>query len=87
MQEQNKAVIQVSEEGIMFRDYLPADFQDLINLIAEDNCKLIFYTEESYNNLQHGISQFIRENCSIELGNKVIKFIADEYSQQVQITN
>lgn len=87
MQEQNKAVIQVSEEGIMFIDYLPTDFQDLINLIAEDNCKLIFYTEESYNNLQHGISQFIRENCSIELGNKVIKFIADEYSQQVQITN
>lgn len=87
MQEQNKEVIQVSEEGIMFMDYLPVDFQVLINLIAEDNCILIFDTEESYNNLQHEISQFIRENCSIELGNKVIKFIADEYSQQVQITN
>lgn len=87
MQEQNKEVIQVNEEGIMFIDYLPADFEVLIHLIEEDNCKLIFYTEESYNNLQHEISQFIRENCCIELGNKVIKFIADEYSQQVQITN
>lgn len=83
MQEQNKEVIQVSEEGIMFIDYLPTDFPTLINLIADDNCKLIFYAEESYNNLQQEISKFIRENCSIELGNKVIKFIADEYSQQV----
>lgn len=83
MQEQNKEVIQVSEEGIMFINYLPADFPTLINLIAEDNCILIFYSEESYNNLLQEISQFIRENCSIELGNKVIKFIADEYSQQV----
>ena len=87
MQEQNKEVIQVSEEGIMFIDFLPTDYEDLVNLIAEDNCVLIFDTEESYNKLQQEIAKFIRENCSIELGNKVIKFIAEEYSQQVQIIN
>ena len=87
MEEQNKEVIQVSEEGIMFIDFLPADYEDLVNLIAEDNCMLIFDTEESYYNLQKGIAEFIRENCSIELGNKVIKFIAEEYSQQVEIIN
>ena len=87
MEEQNKEVIQVSEEGIMFIDFLPTDYEDLVNLIAEDNCILIFDTEESYYNLQKGIAEFIRENCSIELGNKVIKFIAEEYSQQVEIIN
>lgn len=87
MQEQNKEVIQVSEEGIMFIDFLPTDYKDLVNLIAEDNCLLIFDTEESYYNLQKGVAEFIRENCSIELGNKVVKFIAEEYSQQVEIIN
>ena len=87
MEEQNKEVIQVSEEGIMFIDFLPTDYEDLVNLIAEDNCRLIFDTEESYYNLQKGIAEFIRENCSIELGNKVVKFIAEEYSQQVEIIN
>ena len=87
MEEQNKEVIQVSEEGIMFIDFLPTDYEDLVNLIAEDHCILIFYTEESYYNLQKGIAEFIRENCSIELGNKVVKFIAEEYSQQVEIIN
>lgn len=87
MQEQNKEVIQVREEGIMFIDFLPTDYEDLVNLIAEDNCMLIFDTEESYNNLQKGIAEFTRENCSIELGNKVVKFIAEEFSQQVEIIN
>lgn len=87
MEEQNKEVIQVSEEGIMFIDFLPTDYEDLVNLIAENNCMLIFDTEESYYNLQKGIAEFIRENCSIELGNKVVKFIAEEYSQQVEIIN
>lgn len=87
IEEQNKEVIQVSEEGIMFFDFLPVDYEDLVNLIAENNCMLIFDTEESYYNLQKGIAEFIRENCSIELGNKVVKFIAEEYSQQVEIIN
>lgn len=87
MQEQNKEVLQISDEGIIFMDYLPADYSTLINLISEDNCMLIFDTEESYNNLQKEIAEFIRENCSIELGNKVVKFIAEEYSQQIEINN
>lgn len=87
MQEQNKEIIQVSEEGILFMDFLPCDFSTLINLIAEDNCGIIFDTEESYNKLQHEIAKFVRKTCSIELGEKVIKFIAEEYSQQVEILN
>lgn len=87
MQEQNKETIQVSEEGILFMDYLPCDFTTLINLIAEDNCMLIFDCQEAYNKLQSEITKFVRKTCSIELGEKVIKFIAEEYSQQVEIIN
>ena len=87
MQEQNKEVFQISDEGIIFMDYLPTDFSTLIKHIDENDCILIFDSEESYNNLKQEILQYLRENCCIELENKVIKFIAEEYSQQVKILN
>lgn len=85
MQGQNKEVLQINDEGIIFMDYLPCDYTTLINLIAGNNCVLIFDTEEAYNNLQREIAKFVRKVCSIELGEKIIKFIAEEYSQQVEI--
>ena len=85
MQETNKEVFQISDEGIIFMDYLPADFSTLIKYIDEDNCMLIFDSKESYNNLKQEISQYLREICSIELEEKVIKFIAEEWLQQVSI--
>lgn len=85
MQEPNKEVFQISDEGIIFMDYLPADFSTLIKYIDEDNCMLIFDSKESYNNLKQEISQYLREICCIELEEKVIKFIAEEWLQQVSI--
>lgn len=87
MQEPNKEVIRVSEEGILFMDYLPCDFISLINLIAEDNCILIYDTKEAYNKLQSEISKYVRQEYSIELGERVIKFIAEQYTQQVLINS
>lgn len=85
MQETNKEVFQISDEGIIFMDYLPADFSTLIKYIDEDNCMLIFDSKESYNNLKQEISQYLREICSIELEEEIIKFIAEEWLQQVSI--
>lgn len=85
MQELNKEVFQISDEGIIFMGYLPADFSTLIKYIDEDNCMLIFDSKESYNNLKQEISQYLREICCIELEDKVIKFIAEEWSQQISI--
>lgn len=85
MQEPNKEVFQISDEGIIFKDYLPADFSTLIKYIDEDNCMLIFDSKESYNNLKQEISQYLRKICCIELEEKVIKFIAEEWLQQVSI--
>ena len=87
MQETNREVINVSDEGILFMDYLLTDYSTLINLIEENKCMLTFDSKEALDNLLLGIGEYIRENCSIELGNKVVKFIAEEYSQQVEIIN
>lgn len=87
MQEPNKEVIRVSEEGILFMDYLPCDFISLINLIAEDNCILIYDSKEAYNKLQSEISKYVRKEYCIELGERVIKFIAEQYTQQVLVNS
>ena len=87
MQETNKQVFQISDEGIIFMDYLPADISTLIKHINENDCILIFDSEESCKNLKQEILQYLREICCIELENKVIKFIAEEWSQQVKILN
>lgn len=87
MQEPNKEVIRVSEEGILFMDYLPCDFISLINLVAEDNCILMYDTKEAYNKLQSEISKYVRQEYSIELGERVIKFIAEQYTQQVLVNS
>ena len=87
MQEQNREVINVSDEGILFMDYLLTDYPTLIRLIEENKCMLTFDSKEALDNLLQGLQEYIRENCSIELGNKVVKFIAEEYSQQIEIIN
>lgn len=87
MQEQNREVINVSDEGILFMDYLLTDYPTLIKLIEENKCMLTFDSKEALDNLLQGLQEYIRENCSIELGNKVVKFIAEEYSQQIEIIN
>ena len=85
MEEQIKEIVRITDEGIIFMDYIPADFSALIEYIEKDNCILIFYSKESYNNLKQEISQYLREICCIELEEKVIKFIAEEWLQQVSI--
>lgn len=85
MQEQNKEVFQISDEGIITINYLPAGFSTLVEHIAKNNCILIFDSKESYDNLKQKISQYLREICCIELEDRVIKFIAEEWSQQVSI--
>ena len=87
MEKTNKEVVTITDEGIVVIDYLIADYTVLINLIEKDNCMLTFDSEEAYNNLVQGIYQYIRENCTIELGERIIKFIAEEWSQQVEILN
>ena len=87
MEETNKQVVTITDEGIIIIDYLVADYTMLINLIKKNNCMLTFDSEEAYNSLINGIYKYIRENCTIELGERIIKFIAEEWAQQVEILN
>ena len=85
MQDRIKEVVTITDEGIVSIDYLIADYTILINLIASDNCILVFDSEEAFNNLKENLGQYIKNVCSIELAEHIMKFIADEYNQQLSI--
>lgn len=85
MQDRSKEVVAITDEGIVYIDYLIADYTMLINLIASDNCILVFDSEEAFNNLKENLGQYIKNVCSIELAEHIMKFIADEYNQQLSI--
>lgn len=85
MQDKIKEVVTITDEGIVSIDYLIADYTMLVNLIASDNCILVYDSEEAFNNLKENLGQYIKNVCSIELAEHIMKFIADEYNQQLSI--
>lgn len=85
MQDRNKEIVTITDEGIVYIDYLVADYTILVNLIASDNCIIVFDSEEAYNNLKENLGQYIKNVCSIELAEHIMKFIAEEWLQQVSI--
>lgn len=85
MQDRNKEVVTITDEGIVYIDYLVADYTILVNLIASDNCIIVFDSEEAYSNLKENLGQYIKNVCSIELAGHIMKFIAEEWLQQVSI--
>ena len=46
MDENNKTIVEVTDEGIMFVDYLTADYEFLFNLIMNKSCHLEIASEE-----------------------------------------
>ena len=87
MQDRNKEVVTITDEGIVSIDYLIADYTMLVDLIESNNCILIFDSEEANNNLKENLRQYIKNVCSIELAEHIMKFIADEYNWQVSFLN
>lgn len=86
MQGKSKEVVRISDEGIVFIDDLLADYTILVNLIASNNCILIFDSDEAFNSLKEQIEPFIKDRCNIELAVYIRHFITEQYTQQV-LTN
>ena len=85
MQDKNKEVVTITDEGIVIIDYLVTDYTILVNLIASNKCILIFDSKEAFETLNEKIGQYIKDVCSIELAEHIKKFIAEEWLQQVSI--
>lgn len=87
MHENNKTVVEVSDEGIIFVDYLAADYEFLFNLIINKSCNLDIASMRAYLNLTMGMQDWMKENKTIEEYNEVSDFISNEYKASVEQIN
>ena len=87
MHENNKTMVEVTDEGIIFVDYLAADYEFLFNLIINKSCHLDIASMEAYLNLTMGMQDWMKENKTIEEYNEVSNFICNEYKANVEQLN
>lgn len=86
MEEQGKIIIRITNEGIIIGDYLVMGYDELIHLIVQEECKIIFDSEGAFQNLKNGIEPYVEEIYCIQLATEIEKFIAEQYDLQV-LTN
>ena len=87
MDENNKKIVEVTDEGIIFVDYLTADYEFLFNLIINKSCHLDIASMRAYLNLTMGMQDWMKENKTIEEYNEVSDFISNEYKASVEQIN
>ena len=83
MEEQSKIIIRITDEGIIISDYLVMGYDELLHLIVQEECKIIFDSEEAFQNLKNGIEPYIEEIYCIQLAAEIERFIAEQYALQV----
>ena len=87
MQENDKTIVEVSDEGVIYIDYLTADYEFLFNLIMNKSCHLEIASEEGYLALTLGMQNWMFENKSVEEYQEVTNFIINEYKTSVEQLN
>lgn len=87
MDENNKTIVEVTDEGIIFVDYLSADYEFLFNLIMNKSCHLEIASEEGYLALTLDMQNWMFENKSVEEYQEVTNFIKSEYKTNVEQLN
>ena len=83
MEEQSKIIIRITDEGIIFCDCLVMGYDELLHLIEQKECKIIFDSEDAFQNLKNGIEPYIEEIYCIQLATELKQFIAEQYALQV----
>lgn len=83
MEEQDRVIVHVTDKGIIIIDYLVCNYDELLHLIVEEKCKIIFDSEDAFQNLKNGIEPYIEEIYCIQLATEIKKFIAEQYALQV----
>ncbi len=83
MEEQSKIIIRITDEGIIIGDFLVMGYDELLNLIKQKECKIIFDSKDAFQNLKNGIEPYIEEIYCIQMATEIEKFIAEQYALQV----
>lgn len=83
----NKTMVEVSDEGVIYIDYLTADYEFLFNLIINKSCHLDIASIGAYLKLTVGMQDWMKENKTIEEYNEVSNFIKNEYKANIEQLN
>lgn len=87
MDENNKTIVEVTDEGIIVIDYLIADYEFLFDLIINKSCHLEIASEGGYLALTLGMQNWMFEHKSVEEYQEVTDFIQNEYKASVEQIN
>ena len=87
MHENDKTIVEVTDEGVIYVDYLTADYEFLFNLIINESCHLYIASVKAYLNLTMGMQDWMKENKTIEEYNEVSDFIYNEYKAYIEQLN
>lgn len=87
MEEINKEVVRITDEGFVIINYLVSDYCNLVNLIVSDKCIMTFDSEEAFNAMNELLKPFLKDRMTYKLALHIKKFIADQWYQQVSILN
>lgn len=87
MEENNETIVEVTDEGIIYVDYLTADYEFLFNLIMNKSCHLEIASVKGYLTLTLGMQNWMFENKSVEEYQEVTNFIKSEYKTNVEQLN
>lgn len=82
-EEKSRVIVRISEDGIIIGDFIVMNYDELLNLIEQKECKIIFDSEDAFQNLKNGIEPYIEEIYCIQLATEIEKFIAEQYALQV----
>lgn len=64
-------------------NYLVMGYDMLLHLIVQEECKIIFDSEDAFQKLKNGMKPYIEEVYCIQLAAEIEKFIAEQYALQV----
>lgn len=85
MEENKITTVEVTDEGIIMIDYLPADYEVLFELIISKSCQIFIPNDAAYIALSMGMQNWMWENKSVEEYQMVTEFLKDEYKKDVEL--
>lgn len=81
----NKTMVEVTDEGIFIIDFLPADCEVLFNLCIKKECTIIMKSEHDYYMCLGEMKMWMNNNKSAEEIEEVTAYIKAEWEYNKEI--
>lgn len=81
----NKTMVEVTDEGIFMIDFLPADCEVLFNLCIKKECTIIMKSEHDYYMCLGEMKMWMNNNKSAEEIEEVTAYIKAEWEYNKEI--